>query len=171
MEREPAGQQHQLDRHDRDRAPRHLPEQGKMDPGEHIGARSASPSQNPVARAAHVRCRRIVADKLEREVSPDAGAEVEVAAEIQRPAAVVGLTRAQIGGDLVLQRLIDLGEEMLEEHVIGGNRRVRLELEYPMAIRPLQLFQPAPRILDQVGSQRAFMVCGAPSRCARFAQA
>ena len=149
MEREPARQQHQLDRHHRHGAPGHLAEQGEMDPREHIGARRTASSQDALARPPHVRCRRIVADQLEREVRPDAGAEVEIATEEQRPAAMLGLAGAQIDGDLVLERLVDLVEEMLEEHVVGGNRGIGLELEHPVAIRPLQRLQTAPRILDR----------------------
>ena len=149
MEREPAGQQHQLDRHHRHGAPGHLAEQGEMDPGEHIDARRAAARQDLLAGPPHVRCRRVVTDQLERKVGPDAGAEVEIAAEEQRPAAMLGLAGAQIGGDLVLERLVDLVEKMLEEHVVGRNRRVGLELEHPVAIRLLQRFQIAPGIVDQ----------------------
>ena len=80
--------------------------------------RAAPPGEDRLARARHVRCVRIVADQLEREVGLDPRADVEVAAGVERPAAVGALPGAQIDGDLVLERLVDLAEEMLEQDVL-----------------------------------------------------
>ena len=67
----------------------------------------------------------------------------------QRPAAVFALDAPQIDGDLCLQRHIDrLGEIVPQQHVLGRNSGVGLQLEHPMAIRPLQVEQRARGRLD-----------------------
>ena len=138
MEREPARQQHDLDRHHRHGAPRHLAEQGERDAGEDIAARGPAMGENGFSRAQHMGGVGGVADQLQGIVGFDAGADVEVAALVERPAAVVGLAPPQIDGDLVVDRLVDLAEEMAEQHIFRGNGRIRLEFEAPMAVLMLR---------------------------------
>src|SRR5208282_589120 len=64
-------------------------------------------------------------------------------------AAVVALDAAQIDGDLGLKRRVHrLAEVMPQQHVFGGNGRVGLELEHPVAVRPLLREQRLPCLLD-----------------------
>ena len=55
VEREPARQQHDLDRHHRHGAPGHLAEQRQQDAGEDVAARRAAARQDRLAGARHVR--------------------------------------------------------------------------------------------------------------------
>lgn len=76
---------------------------------------SGSVGEDRLARPCHVRRCRIVTHELERKVGFDRGAHVEVAADVQRPAAVACLSGAQVDRDLALERLIDLAEENARE--------------------------------------------------------
>ena len=136
VERKPARQQHDLDRHHRHRAPGHLAEQREADPREHVAARRAAAGEDRRARPRHVRRVRIVADQLERIVGLDGRAEVEIAAHIQRPAAMIRLPRAQIDRDLVLERLVDLAEEVLEQDVMPPESSRRLRARTPSGRPP-----------------------------------
>ncbi len=141
MERRPARQQHDLRRHHWHRAPRHLFEQSERETGEDIGARRAAGLQDGLAGAPHVRRLDIVAAELQREVRLDRGADVELAAMEQRPAAMVGLGRPQINGELLLDAVVDLAGEMLEHDVLGGDGGIRLQLEAPVAFFVLARLQ------------------------------
>jgi hypothetical protein len=141
VEREPARQQHDLDRHLRHRAPRHLAEQGEGDAGEDVALRRAAAFQDHVACAGHVRRRRVVADQLERQVGLDRGAQVGRAAVEQRPAAAFHLNLAQVVADAPLALLVDLAQEVLEHDVFGRDRGVGLELEHPVAVRLLAVVE------------------------------
>ena len=81
-----------------------------------------------------------IPDHLEREVGLHAGADVELAAMKQRPAAVALLDATKIRGDLALEPgLRLLAEVVRKKHVFGWDGRVRFELEAPMAVCLLQL--------------------------------
>ena len=151
VEREPARQQHDLDRHHRHRAPGHLAEQRERDPGEHVAARRPALREDRRPRAAHVRRLGIVADQLQRVVGLDRRAEVALAAGIERPAAVSTLPGAQIDPDPALERVVDVAEKMLVENVFRRDRRVGLELEDPVPVGALQLHEAAPGIVDRLG--------------------
>ena len=93
-------------------------------------ARAAPPRSRIAARARdHVRGVNVVARELQRIVGLDGAAHVQVAAVIQRPAAVLRLMGAQIGRDLRLEHRIDLVQEVHHHDVLGGDGAVRLELE------------------------------------------
>ncbi len=94
MKRKPSRQEHDLDRHDRHRMPGQLAEQRQLDPGEDIDARRAAARQNGIARPHHMRCIRAVACGLQGEIGFDATAQIEIAAEKERLAAMFGLARA-----------------------------------------------------------------------------
>ena len=135
VEREPARQEHDLDRHDRHAAPRHLAVEREQEAGEDVAARRAAARQDRLAGAAHVRRVDRLADHLQREIGLDAGAHVEGAVVEQRPAAVRALDAAEIGGDLAPRAPgRALAAEMAEEHVFGRDGGVGLELEAPMAV-------------------------------------
>ena len=137
MEREPARQQHDLDRHHRHRAPRHLAEQRELDAGEDV-ARAAPPrAQDRRARPHHMRRVGRVARRLQREIGLDAGGQVEIAAVEQRPAAMLALDGAQILRQRRLDAVVDLAEIMLQQDVFGRDGRIGLELEGPMAVGAL----------------------------------
>src|ERR1700742_4372484 len=100
----------------------------------------------------------IVADHLEREIGLHRRADVERAAVIERPAAMVGLDAAQIDADLALELEVRrLGEVMDEEHVFRRDRRVGFELEHPRAARPLTADQRRGRTAH-AGLQRRHVV-------------
>ena len=81
MEREPARQQHDLDRHDRNGAPRELVEQGQCDSRENVTRSRAAMREDRIVRTDHVRRFRGIADQFQRVISFDAGADVEIPAE------------------------------------------------------------------------------------------
>ena len=148
VERRELRQQHDLQRHHRHRAPGHLAEERQRRAREDVGLGGAAMGEDRRARPRHVRCRGIVAGQLQRVVGLDRGADVELAAVEQRPAAMVGLGGAQIGGQLALDRVVDRVEEMLEQDVLGGDGDVGLELEAPVALGVLQRLQVGGRLGD-----------------------
>jgi hypothetical protein len=79
----------------------------------------------------------VVARKLERVIGFHRAAHVELAAGVQRPAAVRALMGAQIGGYLGFEHGVDLVQEVHHHDVFGGNRCVGFELEQPVARRRL----------------------------------
>jgi hypothetical protein len=64
------------------------------------------------------------------------------------------LRRAQVDGDLVFERPVDLAEEVFEEDVFGRHRRIGLELEHPVAIRLLQRLEAGAGLGDDLGHSR-----------------
>ena len=74
MERKPARQQHDLDRHGRNAAPGNGAVERQQEAGEDVAPGRAAMGEDRFARAAHVRRVGIVADHLEREIGLDAGA-------------------------------------------------------------------------------------------------
>ena len=95
--------------------------------------------QDRLARAGHVRRVDVVADHLQREIGLDAGADVERAGVDERPAAMIALHPAQIDGDQALELEVGrLAAEVPEQDVFGGNGRVRLEFEAPVAVLALR---------------------------------
>ena len=79
MEREPFRQQHDLDRHHRHGAPGDESEQRQHDPREHVGTRGAAAGEHRLARATHVLRLDRIADHLEREISLDGRADIQIA--------------------------------------------------------------------------------------------
>ena len=113
--------------------------------------RAAPPRARIAARPRHVRRVRIVADQLERIVGLDRGAEVEVTTGVQRPAAMIRLTRAQVDGDLVLERPVDLAQEVFEEDEFGRHSRIGFEFEHPVAIGVLHRLEAGAGLGDDLG--------------------
>ena len=119
-------------------------------------ARAAPPcARIACARPHHVRRIRVVARQLQRVVRLDAAADIERAAVIQRPAAVVGLVRAQVDGDLRSSAGIDLVQEVHHQDVFGRDGAVRLELEQPVALRALAGQQRSRAARDGAVERRA----------------
>ena len=138
MKWKPPRQQHDLDRHHRDGAPGNEPKQRQHDAGEDVDALGAAAGANRFTRAPHVIGVDGITDHLEREVGLDRGADVDVGIAEQRPAAMIALDAAQIDRDLGFEHGVDrLPEVMTQQHVFGGNGRVSLELEHPMAVGTL----------------------------------
>ena len=104
VEREPARQQHDLDRHFRHGFPAQDAVEREQDAGEDVAVDAAAARQDRLAGARHVRRVGRVADHLQREIGLDAGAHVEGAVVEQRPAAVRALDAAQVDSDLALER-------------------------------------------------------------------
>ena len=138
MEGKPARQQHDLDRHGRNAAPRNRAVEREQEAGEDVAPRGAAARQDRFARFAHVRRLDIVADHLQGEIGLDAGAHVEGAGVEERPAAVVALHAPEVDGDQPFEfEVRRLAAEMLQQHVFGRDRRVGLELEAPMPVAVL----------------------------------
>ncbi len=144
MERKPARQQRDLDRHFRHALPAQDAEQRQQRAREHVAVHGAAARKDRLAGAAHVRRGGGIADRLQREIGFDAGAHIEVAVVEQRPAAVLALDAAQIDGDLGFEGGIDrLAAEMPQQHVFGWDGGIGLELEHPVAVIALQAEQSA----------------------------
>ena len=109
VDREPPGQEHDLHRHLRHGAPGDHAEQRQQDAGEDVAGPGAAVGQERLAGADHVRRVDVVADHLQREIGLHGGADVEGAAVIERPAAVLALDAAQIDADLALQLQVASG--------------------------------------------------------------
>ena len=100
--------------------------------------RCAAMREDRLARAAHVRRVDVVADHLQREIGLDACADVERAGVDERPAAVIALDPAQIDSDQALKLEVGrLAAEVPEQDIFGGNGRVGLEFEAPVAVLSL----------------------------------
>ncbi len=145
MEREPARQMHDLDRHHRHVAPVHLAEERQLDAGEDVDAAGAAMGEDRVARARHVRRVRRIAHRLQGEIGLHRRRDIEVAAVEQRPAAMLALDRAKVMGERLLLALVDLVEIVLQQDVLGGDGGVRLQLEHPMPVRALLRDAAPPR--------------------------
>jgi hypothetical protein len=138
VKRKPARQQHDLDRHDRHRVPRHLAEQGEHDSGEDVAAAGAATRQDRRTSALHVRRVDRIAGGLQRKVRLDRRAQVEFAAVEQRPAAMLGLGGLEIARDAPFEIRLGRAEIMLQEDVFGRDCRIGLQLEHPVAVLALQ---------------------------------
>ena len=105
--------------------------------------------ESHISRAAHVRCLRIVADHLEGEIGPHAGAHVERACVNERPAAMIALNTPKIDSDQALKVEIGLfAAEMAKEDVFGWDCRIGLEFEAPMTVVVLSSQQRFRRARD-----------------------
>ncbi len=67
---------------------------------------------------------------------------------------MLALDLPQIDADPALQRRIDAVEEMLEQHIFGRDRGVRLQLEQPVPIGILPAREGIARAVDRVGQGR-----------------
>ena len=154
MERKPSRQQHDFDGNIGHAAPRDLREQCQRNPGEHIDPGGAALPQDCRARPRHVRRVRAVAGQLQRVVGLDRATQIEVAAMIERPAAVLGLSGAQVAAELCLERGVDLVQEVHHHDVLGRDRAVRLELEQPVSLFILPRNQRIAGIRDRAIQRR-----------------
>ena len=68
----------------------------------------------------------------------------------QRPAVMVGLRPPDIVCELYLLVAIDLVQEMLQQDIFGGNGRIRLQNENPVAIVLLPVEQGADAARDRL---------------------
>ena len=150
MEQGPARQQHDLDRHYRYRAPRHLTPQRQHDPSEDIAVPRAAARQDRRPGPLHVSRVQRVADRLQREICFDRRVQIGGAAEEQRPAAIWTLNRSEVARDALFEVGVDRAEIMLQQNVFGRDRRIRLKFEDPIAVAVLQREQR----LDRSGDRR-----------------
>ena len=149
MERKPARQEHDLDRHGRHAAPGNLAVKREEKAGEDVAPRRAPMGENGFARMGHVRRLDVVPDHLQREIGFHTCAHVERACVHERPAAMVPLDPPEIDGDQPLEFEIGLfAAKVPQEHVFGRDRRVGLELEAPMAVLVLAREQRIRRARD-----------------------
>ena len=148
MKGEPARQQHDFDRHDRDRAPRRLSEQRQRDACKYIGARRAAPLENRVPGPFHVGLLRCVAGKLQRVVGLYGGAEIGFAGVKQRPPAIFALRSTQITGQFFLGFPVHIVQEVPQQDIFRRNGDVGFKFVNPVAILGLARMQRAARVLD-----------------------
>ena len=106
--------------------------------------------ENDRSRAGHMRGIGIITNELQRIVSLYAGTDIELAVLEKGPATMIRLSATQVGGDLLIDRLIDLAEEMSKQHIFGGYGRIRFEFEAPMTIRSLSRFKSLSNIGDDL---------------------
>ncbi len=137
MKWKPQRQVHDFHRHHRHRPPRHLAEQRKLRAGEHVAALRAAGGQNGGPRPLHVWRVRQIPDAAQRVIRLHAARQIERPVMEQRPPAMRPLGSAQIRADLRFQPRIDTVEEMLQQHILGRDRGVGLQLEQPVPIRVL----------------------------------
>ena len=173
MERKPARQQHDLDRHGRNAAPGNGAVKRQQEAGEDIAPGCAAMGEDRFARAAHMRRLRIVADHLEGEIGLHAGAGIERARMNERPPAVSALDSPEIDRDQALEFEIGLfAAKMPEQHVFGGDRRVGLEFEAPMAIITLlgeqRLRRAGNMALEHVQRRRGFRMVQSDVHCEKL---
>ncbi len=148
VEWRPAGQQDRFDPHERRCPPGNLPEQRQREPREDIATRSTAPRQDGLACPAHVPRIRIVTDQLQGVVGFHRRADVAFAIVIQRPAAIGALRAPQIGGDSLLDDVVDLAQEVIEQDIFRRNRGVGFQLEDPVPVFGLPPNQPLRRFGD-----------------------
>jgi len=65
-----------------------------------------------------------------------------------------GLMRTQIGGNTVLQTLVDLVQKMHHQDVFGGNRAIGFEFEQPIPFPALLRDQGIPGRRDRIVQRR-----------------
>ena len=150
VEREPARQEHDLDRNVRHPAPGKLSEERERDAGEDVAGSGAAALENRRPSARHVGRLRVIARELQREIHLDAAAHVEGPAVIERPASVSRLALPEVSGELRLERGVELSQEVHHHDVLGRNGAVRLELELPRSIRTLKPDQLIARRGDRI---------------------
>ncbi len=150
IDREPARRDHQLGGHHRHGMPGHLAEEGELDAGEDVAPLRPAEREDGLAGAAHMGGVGRIADRLQGEIGLHARREIGLAVVKERPAAVLALDLAQIDADLGLEPRVDAVEIVLEQHVFGGNGRIRLELIDEMPIPALGAEQGAARPFDGV---------------------
>ena len=142
------------------------PNKRQHDAGEYIDALGAAAGTNRFTRTAHVIGVDGIADHLECEVGFHRGADVDVGIAEQRPAAVIALDAAQIDRDFGFKRSIDrLAEIMPQQHVFGGNGRVGLEFEHPMAVGTLLRQKRLRAFLDVLFKHVVERTCEALASC------
>ena len=141
---------HDFHGHLRNGPPADDAEQGQQNAGENVAAFRAAMGQQGVSRPGHVLVGRVVADHLQREVGLDCGADVQIAAVEQGPAAVSALDTAQIDPDLPLElggvRLAEIGAQ---QDVFGRDGGVGLQFEQPVAVGALPASQGARGAIDR----------------------
>src|SRR5262249_9580275 len=99
----------------------------------------AAIGQDGLLRPYHVRSIRRVADHLQGIVGLDRAGHVELAAIVERPAAMAwALDRADILRELRPAFGLPLPQKAIEKDVLGRDRGVGLELEYEMPVRLLK---------------------------------
>src|SRR6185437_10059877 len=104
---------------------------------EDVGVRGAAAGEDRLAGALHMWRVGIVTDQLQRVIGFDRTAQVELAAEVKRPAAVPALSLSQVDRELALELRLDLIQEMHHQDVFGRNGAIGLELEDPVPVGPL----------------------------------
>src|SRR6202008_958039 len=68
----------------------------------------------------------------------DRRADVKISLMEEGPSAMLSLDAPEIAGHVPFEFFVDLVEIMLEQNVFGRDGRIRLELEPPFAVAPLQ---------------------------------
>ena len=133
MEKKPSGQEHDFNRHGRGCAPRDLAEQGEGKACKDIDPGRPTQAQNESPRLHHVGGVGRIAEKLERKIGLDRGADVGKAVFVKGPAAVRKLLPAQIFGQTFPDTPIDLpAQKALKHDVFRWYGGVRFKVKDPI---------------------------------------
>src|SRR3990172_5841113 len=124
MEREPTRQQHDLHWNERYAAPWHLFEQRQGDAREDVATRGTTMRKDRVARPDHVHLVGVRTHELQRIIRFYGTREIEVAAVVQRPAAVLGLPVTKVVSDFPFQHVVHFAHEVVHQYVFRGNGTV-----------------------------------------------
>ncbi len=148
VERRPAGQEHQLRRHDGQLVPGELSEERQPDAGEGPRPAEAAAREDERARPRHVRRVGAIARQLEGEIALDAGGEIARRAGVEGPAPVVALVAAHVLRDAAPDGLVAGAEKMRQHQIFRAHGGVGLQLRPPVAVGVLLAKEPALRALD-----------------------
>src|SRR5262249_38653092 len=127
----PAGQEHDLDRHRRDPAPRVLAEEGQRDLGEDVRLDQPPALANPLPGPGHGRVVGRDPAELHGEVRLDRRRQVAGPCLVEVPGPVSRLPLAEVLDGLPLEGPVWRGQEVAEEEILGRDGGVGLELPHP----------------------------------------
>lgn len=133
--------------------PWHLLKQRQQGSHENARPRGTTQGEDRGSRLFHVGKLGPIAGELQGVVRLDRAAQIRGPAVIQRPPAIVGLTAAQVRGDLALEHFVDLVHEVHHQHVIGGDAGIRFQIKPP---EPLTVLQPEQSLFRPLNGE----VCG-----------
>src|SRR5262249_1303823 len=138
MKRKPAGQQRAFYRQERYGSPRNLLKNCKHDSSKNIGPRGSPQAKDGLPRSGHMRELRIVTGGVSCVVGFNRATNLSGSNVIKRPTAVLPLVGPQVGCKFSLQPVIDLGQMVHHQNILGRDRAIRLQLETPVTVGVLE---------------------------------
>ena len=86
----------------------------------------------------------IIADDFQGVIGLNRTAHIHVTGMKQGPSTVIPLNRTDVSGELGLDILLHLSDEVVEQDIFSRDGGVRFELEHPMPVFVLGFFQRFP---------------------------